>query len=39
MNCDIHVAEIPEDLLENTPIDYENWQLPIPERVQKLLED
>ena len=39
MNCDIHVAEIPEDLLEDTPIDYENWQLPIPERVQKLLEE
>lgn len=39
MNCDIHVAEIPEDLLEDTLIDYENWQLPIPERVQKLLEE
>ena len=39
MNCDIHFAEIPEDLLEDTPIDYENWQLPIPERVQKLLEE
>ena len=38
MNFDIHVAEILEELLEDTPLDYENLKLPIPEHVQELLE-
>lgn len=38
MNFDIHVAEIPEGLLEDTPLDYESLKLPIPEHVQELLE-
>ena len=38
LNFDIHVAEIPEELLEDTPLDYENLKLPILEHVQELLE-
>ena len=39
MNFDIHVAEIPEGLLEDTPLDYESLKLPIPEHVQELLKN
>lgn len=38
MSCDIHVAELPLILLEDTPIDKTKWVLPVPERVQVILE-
>lgn len=38
LSCDIHVAELPFALLEDTSIDYTKWQLPIPENVQTILE-
>lgn len=39
MTCNVNVAELPKELLEDTTIDYDKWQLPIPEHVQKLLDN
>lgn len=37
MSSSIHVAELPKELLEDTPVDYENWKIPRAEEMQEIL--